>query len=351
MDCNGSSKHAWSLSGSVGLQEMGREATFYASQLRLELGLRNRRYARGHPHAESYGSFPVVVYEPEGTRHGNFFDAAYAAIAARPEWMRRFDKVHAQSRSLPKAARKWRELDSSMSSDALLMNVFCTPGVAESEAVRRMLGVEGDELPEFGWKARVPLASERFDRTEVDMRWGGLLVEAKLTEADFQTRAADAVEAYRDFGTEFDCERLQRVELRMTRKRSATEFAEEFTQEWEGSGDDETARAFQAEIAERARQGEPVVQGYAQYQLIRNVLAAHAQQCSFCVLLDERRLDLREAWFRVMAAVRHAELRVRLKVLTWQELAAALPVALQEFLDVKYGIVGPGRAASEVAEP
>ena len=108
-------------------------------------------------------------------RHGNFFDPAYAAIAARPEWMRRFDKIHAQGRALPKAESgppRWRELDSSMSSDALLMNVFCTPGVAEAPAVRRTLGVDGDEPPVFGWKARVPLEDGRFDRTEVDMRLG-----------------------------------------------------------------------------------------------------------------------------------------------------------------------------------
>jgi hypothetical protein len=35
-------------------------------------------------------------------------------------------------------------------------------------------------------------------------------------------------------------------------------------------------------------------------------------------------------------------------VLTWQELAPLLPEALQEFLDLKYGIVGPGRVASPV---
>lgn len=331
---------------------MGQDAAYFASRLRLELGLRNRRHALGRAHVESHGDFPVIVYEPEDGRHGNFFDPAYAAITARPEWMRRFDKVHAQARSLPRATRKWRELDSSMSSDALLMNVFCTPGVAGSADVRRMLGAEAEELPEFGWKARVPLKNGRFDRTEVDMRWGGLLVEAKLTEADFQTRAAAVVEAYRDFDDVFDRELLPRVELRTMRKRTSVEFAEEFTQEWEGEGDEEAARAFQAEIVERARQAEPVVPGYAEYQLIRNVLAAYAQQCSFCVLHDERRPDLREAWFRVIAAVRRAEMRVRLKVLTWQELAAVLPEDLQGFLDRKYGIVAPGRTASSVlAEP
>src|ERR1700679_3637710 len=126
----------------------------YASQLRQDLCQRNRRHARGRAHVESYGSAPVIVYAPEEGRHGNFLDAAYAAMVERPEWMRRFDKIHAQGRSLPKAERRWRELDSSMSSDALLMNVFCTPGVVESEAVQRMLGVERDTSPVFGWKAR-----------------------------------------------------------------------------------------------------------------------------------------------------------------------------------------------------
>jgi hypothetical protein len=64
------------------------------------------------------------------------------------------------------------------------------------------------------------------------------------------------------------------------------------------------------------------------------------------VLHDARRPDLREAWFEVMAAVKSAEMRVRLKVMTWQELAALLPEGLQEFLDRKYGIVGPGSVAS-----
>ncbi len=123
------------------------KSSFYASQLRMELALRNRQYARGRLHVESYGSQPVIVYAPEGARHGNFYDAAYAAILARPEWMHRFDKVHAQAaRSLPKPAteplRRWRELDSCMSSDALLMNVFCTPGVVESPSLRNALGIE-----------------------------------------------------------------------------------------------------------------------------------------------------------------------------------------------------------------
>jgi hypothetical protein len=301
---------------------------------------------------ESYGNPPVIVYAPEHLHHGNFFDASYAAIAERPEWMRRFDKIHAQGRALPKpeSGRKWRELDSSMSSDALLMNIFCAPGVAEAPAVRRALGVEGDEPPVFGWKARVPLRSGRFDRTEVDMRLGSLLVEAKLTESDFQIRATAVVEAYRDFDEVFDRELLPRVELATKRQREATEFPENYSPEFEDTGeDDATNTQALARLSAPMANAYPALEtetAYASYQLIRNVLAAYAQECSFCVIHDERRPDLREAWFAVMAAVKSAEVRVRLKVLTWQELSAMLPEGLQEFLDRKYGIVAPGKVAS-----
>ena len=72
---------------------------------------------------------------------------------------------------------------------------------------------------------------------------------------------------------------------------------------------------------------------------IRGTLAAYATGRSFCVLCDSRRPDLIEGWYRVMRAVRPAELRCRLKLLTWQELASAVPEELQQFLATKYGIV------------
>jgi Restriction Endonuclease associating with ARP len=339
---------------------MGAKTSFYASQLRHELAVRNRQYARGRVHVESYGSAPVIVYAPEGEHHGNFFDPAYAAIAARPDWMRRFNKVHAQAaRSLPKAERRWRELDSSNSSDALLMNVFCTPGVLSSQLLRNALGLDEDTMPIFGWKARVPLINGTFDRTEVDLRLSSLLVEAKLTEGDFQSCECAAVEPYRDFDAVFDRSLLQRVELPAKRRKEPAEFPENYSQEFESfvvdAGHD--PRKLSAKLAGQVADpnllttgnSEASELGYASYQLIRNVLAAYAEHCSFCVIHDERRPDLREEWFQVMTAVKSAELRTRLKVLTWQELAAFLPEDLQVFLDCKYGIAAPGRMPSPIA--
>ena len=151
----------------------------YAAELRRELVARNRRWARGRAHVESYGAEAVVVYAPEhptnedlfvGTPadhssgnfcHGNFFDPAYAAILERKDWARRLKKAHTGRRTLPRAERPWCELDSSTSSDALLMNVFCTPGVLDSSPLQRFLGVEDKADITFGWKARVPLKNGR----------------------------------------------------------------------------------------------------------------------------------------------------------------------------------------------
>jgi hypothetical protein len=266
----------------------------YANLLRRELSERNRRYQQKYALSGvlSYGSAPVVVYAPGMDRHGNFHPASYGAIAENPEWQRRLGKVHTAYRSsLPKADRKWCELDSSTSSDALLMNVFCFPGVVETASVQHMLGVDAAHAPQFGWKARVPLAEGKFDRTEVDMRLGDLLVECKLTEGDFQSKAKAVVDTYRDFKEVFN-----RRELPQSKEK------------------------------------------YEGYQLIRNVLAAQALNCSFCVMTDARRPDLIEFWYSVMRCVKVHDLRTRCKVLTWQELSAVLPDDLNEFLDEKYGI-------------
>jgi len=268
----------------------------YAASLRAEIAARNRRYADLHkiPVCESIGRPPVFCYAPseDGLTHGNFLPESYRAILKNDTWRLRLGKVHTQARqSLPRNGYRWRELDSSNSSDALLMNIFCCPGTLKQEALLSVLGVERGTVPRFGVRARVPMANGRFDRTEIDMQLGDLLVEAKLTEADFQSKEANVVEAYRDFIEVFDPELLRRAGER-----------------------------------------------YLSYQLIRNVLAAHASGCRFCVMMDARRPDLRDAWFEVMRAIRDHDLRLRCKMLTWQELAAVAPVKLQQFLAEKYGI-------------
>jgi hypothetical protein len=269
-----------------------------AGMLRQELSARNAAYAtlKRLPHVLSYGERPVVVYPPSecGQDHGNFISASYRAILKRPEWRRRLQKVHSQgNHSLPKADCVWRELDSSMSSDALLMNIFCYPGVIKRRDVSLALGTDLGTVPQFGFMPRVPLVTGKVERTEVDMKLGDVLFEAKLTEGNFQAQDAGLVQQYRDLKQVFECRKLP-------------------------------------------RQGKH----FSSYQLLRNVLAAYALDLHFCVLLDARRPDLLEQWYRVMQCIRSTTLRTRCKVLTWQELAPCLPSALRKFLLVKYGITG-----------
>ena len=47
--------------------------------------------------------------------------------------------------------------------------------------------------------SRIPLTSGFIERTEIDMKLGSVLFEAKLTETDFQIQNAALVEGYRDF--------------------------------------------------------------------------------------------------------------------------------------------------------
>jgi hypothetical protein len=149
----------------------------YATLLRRERCARNASYAALHQlsHVTSYGEVPVVVYQPSpcGTQHGNFVAASYRALQRRPQWKRRFEKVHSQAgRAFPKTDCALKELDSSMSSDALLMNIFCYPGVTKRRELSLMLGTEVGDLPQFGFKPRIPLTSGFVERTEIDMKLG-----------------------------------------------------------------------------------------------------------------------------------------------------------------------------------
>jgi hypothetical protein len=159
--------------------------------IRRELCARNASYATLEQvaHVTSCGETPVVGCQASscGKKHGNFLSASYQAITRRPEWKKRFAKVHSQAdRTLPKSDCVWKELDSSMSSDALLMNIFCYPRVTKRKELSSILGTGMGDLPEFGFKLRIPLTCGFVERTEIDMKLGSVLFEAKLTEADFQ---------------------------------------------------------------------------------------------------------------------------------------------------------------------
>ena len=276
-----------------------------AAALRGEITARAAQYAQQNGIAvrRSHFDFGSVVFAPDadGLRHGNFHSASYRAILRRPMWRKRLSKVLTVTERLKRSEddRRLCELDSCCSSDALLMNIFCHSRVRSSAQIRGLLGVDERAVPIFGWRARVPLLDQKFDRTEVDMKFGNLLVEAKLTESSFESCSLARMRAYSDFREVF---RL-------------------------------------SELPRSSRQ-------YHCYQLLRNVLAAKAHNSAFCLLTDARRIDLIDAWYEVLGAIRPIELRIRCKLLTFQELSGPLPRSLREFLDQKYGIAATVAATS-----
>lgn len=288
----------------------------YASLLRQELTARAvaRAEAEGVLYVSSTGQTRAVLFRSaEVESHGNFFPVSYRRILRNPEWARRLDKSHTTARRfLVSHDPDHRELDAATSSDALLMSLFCHPqAFAASSRLRKLVNVDRLEELDFGYKPRVPWDTQHVERTEVDLRiaddGGELLLEAKLTGADFQTIARSRLLRYlgastREGGTDaaFDIERLPAVE---------------------------------GGAPARLRHG----------QLLRGVLSAHAVPGRrYGLICDARRPDLIEGWYEVLRAVISSELRSRLLLLTWQEIVSALPQTAQHWASRKYGILTAG---------
>ncbi len=271
---------------------MQRSEHLSATQLRREISARNLVRGRHYSHETSWGPAASVIFSHTDGVHGNFLPASWSRINGNPAWQKRLTKSYTASRYVPRAQDRRRfELDCATSSDALLMNIFCYPRVLSRKPVCTLLGIEPGLSPEFGFRPAIPLSNNRADRTEIDMRLGSLLVEAKLTEADFQRAPLRLLSRYRDLNDIFDTDLLP---IRNCVVHS--------------------------------------------WQLIRGVLAARSTGGSFCVFCDGRRPDLIDRWFEVMRAVTDSSLRTRLGILTWQEIGVTLPKPVRIFLDEKYGI-------------
>ena len=260
--------------------------------LRREVSARSLARASASAHEVSYGRTPSVVYAEGEGGHGNFLSASYRRILAHGAWAQRLNKSYTGAGYLPRAGDRWRgELECASSSDALLMNVFCYPGVLRRASTCALLGVEPGLQPDFGVRAELPMRNGEVDRTELDMRLGSTFAEAKLTEGGFGQASRERLLRY--LGVE---------------------------------------EAFAVEELPRGGRG------FVGYQILRGVLAALATEGHYLVLLDSRRADLQEMCFRVLGAARGAEVRHRLRLRTWQELAATLPRTLQTYLAERFGI-------------
>jgi len=263
--------------------------------LRSQLSHLNRQFAIQHgiPFYESLGTPSTIMFRSfaDGARHGNFLDSSYIAILNNNEWKRRLLKPHARKNALPETeGTNACELDSSNSSDALLMNVFCYPGILNSKMTTLFRSTKFYQ-PEFGVPGLVPLKNGKCDKTEIDLRLGSVIAESKLTELDFTPKDKNIVENYVNFNDVFHTDKLPQNEGQ-----------------------------------------------YLCYQLIRNVLAAFHHNYSFFVLCDARRPDLIQAWWTVYGAIRQTDLRLRCGIRLWQEIASCADLELKGFLSDKYAI-------------
>jgi hypothetical protein len=242
---------------------------------------------------KSRGTLATILFQRSegGESHGSFFESAWTAIKAHPDWSRRLEKRHSQWVALPPEYQaSAKELDSSNSSDALLMNCFCYSGASVRFA--RALGAAPiDAAPQFGYLAGIFLSDGSTDATEVDMLLGNTLVEAKLTESDFTSKPKEQVFRYAALREVFEVDLLPADE-----------------------------------------------ENFHGYQLIRNVLAAAQGGRRLIVLLEYRRPDLLEEWWQVHAAISASGLRARCRVRFWQQLAAAAEPHHHDLLEQKYGI-------------
>lgn len=213
----------------------------------------------------------------------NFHDDSLKEIQDDSAWLERTRKKHTQINGI-------FEMQSSNSSDALLMNIFCHPEIRIWEGPKKLLRIHIDKATKitFGWEP--VLANEkRGHKTEVDLKIGSRIFEAKLTEPDFQTAPAERVRGYEGFTDVFDESRLSMKKDRITN-----------------------------------------------YQLIRNALVAYKYGLDLTVLLDSSRIDLIREIFKFIKAIKLDCIRDRIDFVTWQELNGKLGEDLDEYIYEKY---------------
>jgi hypothetical protein len=214
---------------------------------------------------------------------GNFFRDSFEAIQGNPNWSKRLAKQHNQ---VPWA----REVQSSSSSDALLMNIFCHPKILKWKGVRDLLGLVDVEI-RFGVEPGVEKGGGESRPTEIDMEVGDLFVEAKLTEPDFCSKEIAEASKYSHLSACFDVEKLPR---------RGTQFTS--------------------------------------YQIVRNLLASIQHGKRHALFCDERRPDLVRSYLETVNCLKDANHRSRCRVIFWQEIAQVCGKDLKNFLQEKYGI-------------
>ena len=218
----------------------------------------------------------------------NFHPKSIKQAKEKADWRKRLEKKHTHFKD-----NGVKEMQSSNSSDALAMNIFCHPDLPGWKGVAQLFNVDSITNIDFGYNPKLlKNGINEPTPTEVDLYLNQTFIcEAKLTESDFTEKAKTSVELYDDFSTVFEVSALKQTET-----------------------------------------------SYHNYQLIRNILAAYSEQKQFYLLCDARRPDLARSFFETVRCIKDVNLRLRCNILYWQDIAAACGQDLRDFLAEKYGI-------------
>lgn len=267
----------------------------YDVQLKKELirladvyGTKNYGNAYAHPNELRNSSviFNDISYK--------FHKESWNAILNTSNYLSRTNKKHARVQTKKSGIF---EMQSSNSSDALAMNIFCHPSFKKWKGITNLFQVENITSVEFGFQAKVLKTDQNQfteDKTEVDVLINkNIIAECKLTEADFCVKEKQLVEQYSEFKNVFHTNLLKQTPTH-----------------------------------------------YDNYQLIRNILAANQHNAQFVLICDMRRPDLVQRFLQTVTCIKddYLSLRTNCRIIYWQDLAKVVGEDLRQFLDEKYGI-------------
>lgn len=266
----------------------------YSKLLRKQLTTLAKQYAdhedRKYGYNAGISKVPqsAIIFDKTGD---NFTYEAWETIKNNPYYFSRTQKAHSSfDQTNPK-----EEMQSSNSSDALLMNIFCDRFMKTSKGLLKLLNVGDLGKLTFGYSPGVALMKNGVDKTEIDLYIldgdKKIFCESKLTETDFVFKPLSEFQRYKDFEAVFDSTKL------------------------------------------------PVYREFVgNYQLVRNILAAYQFNASFYLFIDARRPDLAKSFYQTLRCVKDIDLRTRCEVFYWQDLAAVAYADLRHFLQEKYAL-------------
>lgn len=209
----------------------------------------------------------------------SFHPDTYRNIINNKNYVERIKKIHPKVPSI-------LEMQSSNSSDALLMNFFAHPKIKEWKGVRDLVSISSSDDIEFGWN---PVhENENNYKTEIDIRIGNSIIEAKLTEEDFKSKKLNVVLRY------LDVEKI--VDLQVLTKNDIV----------------------------------------SNYQLIRNLITARKYGYKFTLLIDASRIDLLREFYKVKGAIIDKSFAANFNFITWQEMTNCVGDDLKNYITEKY---------------